>query len=92
MLYEVITQQKAPGAKGFSDHHKVLEQKDLDAVLIATPDHWHSRIAIDNGNVLVVFLCSPNRITSYNVCYTKLLRNRKDIVKCSAYPNSTVFS
>lgn len=43
-------QQKAPGAKGFSDHRKVLELKDMDAVLIATPDHWHSTITIDALN------------------------------------------
>ena len=42
--------QKAPGATGFADHRKLLETKDLDAVLIATPDHWHSRIAIDALN------------------------------------------
>lgn len=43
-------QQIVPGAKGFSDHHKLLESQGLDAVLIATPDHWHSRIAIDSLN------------------------------------------
>jgi predicted dehydrogenase len=44
-------QGKAPGAKGFANHEKLLaEQKDLDAVLIATPDHWHTGIAIDALN------------------------------------------
>jgi predicted dehydrogenase len=37
----------APGAKGFVDHRKMLEMKELDAVLIATPDHWHAGITID---------------------------------------------
>jgi predicted dehydrogenase len=41
---------KAPEAQSFTDHRKVLESKDVDAVLIATPDHWHSRIAIDALN------------------------------------------
>jgi predicted dehydrogenase len=37
----------APNAETFGDHRKMLETlKPLDAVLIATPDHWHSRIAI----------------------------------------------
>jgi predicted dehydrogenase len=30
-----------------SDYREVLDQKDIDAVLIATPDHWHVRIATD---------------------------------------------
>lgn len=33
---------KAPGAAVFGDHRKLLERKDLDAVVIATPDHWHA--------------------------------------------------
>ncbi len=39
--------QRATKAKGFSDHRKLLEMKELDAVLIATPDHWHAGTAID---------------------------------------------
>ncbi len=43
-------QTKFTGAKGFSDHRKVLETKELDAVLIATPDHWHAGVAVDALN------------------------------------------
>ncbi|MBS1876857.1 MAG: Gfo/Idh/MocA family oxidoreductase [Acidobacteria bacterium] len=35
------------GAKPFEDYRKLLEDRSLDAVVIATPDHWHSRMAID---------------------------------------------
>jgi predicted dehydrogenase len=42
--------QKAPDAKAFSDHRRLLEMKKLDAVLIATPDHWHAQCAIDSLN------------------------------------------
>jgi predicted dehydrogenase len=39
--------QKADKAKTFTDHRKLLEVKELDAVLIATPDHWHFTTACD---------------------------------------------
>ena len=42
--------QRAPQATGFSDHRKLLEMKNLDAVSISTPDHWHVPIAIDAAN------------------------------------------
>ena len=35
------------GCKGYDDHRKLLEQKDIDAVTISTVDHWHAQCAID---------------------------------------------
>ncbi|MFN7993367.1 MAG: Gfo/Idh/MocA family oxidoreductase [Bryobacteraceae bacterium] len=40
----------APGAAAFADHRQVLGLRQIDAVLIATPDHWHTAIAIDALN------------------------------------------
>ncbi len=31
----------------FEDYRKVLDQKDIEVVTIVTPDHWHSKIAIE---------------------------------------------
>ncbi|WP_422928024.1 Gfo/Idh/MocA family protein [Singulisphaera sp. PoT] len=31
----------------YEDYRKVLERKDIDAVIIGTPDHWHTKICID---------------------------------------------
>ena len=35
------------GVKAFADHRRVLDMKDIDAVVIATPDHWHAQIAVE---------------------------------------------
>jgi predicted dehydrogenase len=35
------------GARSYSDYRRLLEDRSLEAVIIATPDHWHARQAID---------------------------------------------
>ena len=35
-------------APDYIDHRQVLDRKDVDAVVIATPDHWHVPITIDS--------------------------------------------
>lgn len=40
-------QQKATAAKAFYQHEKLLEMKEVDAVLIGSPDHWHKDHAVD---------------------------------------------
>jgi predicted dehydrogenase len=41
--------RRALGTRGaaFNDHRELLARKDVDAVVIATPDHWHAIQAID---------------------------------------------
>ena len=34
-------------ADAFGDHRRLLERKDIDAVLVATVDNWHADVAID---------------------------------------------
>ena len=35
-------------AKRYRDYREVLADKSIDAVVIATPDHWHKRMAVDS--------------------------------------------
>lgn len=41
-----LAKRWAPHAVGHSDFRKLLDAKELDAVVVATPDHWHAAIAI----------------------------------------------
>jgi predicted dehydrogenase len=34
------------GVVGYGNYHELLANKDVDAVVISTPDHWHAIIAI----------------------------------------------
>ena len=35
------------GGKPYRDHRKLLENKDIDYVLITTPEHWHYQMILD---------------------------------------------
>jgi predicted dehydrogenase len=50
--HERVTQkQDKKGAERtvdqYEDYRKILDRKDIDVVTIVTPDHWHSKIAIE---------------------------------------------
>ncbi len=48
---EEINEAKLDGGKqecdGYENYRELLERKDIDAVVIASPDHWHAMMAVD---------------------------------------------
>jgi predicted dehydrogenase len=45
-LDEGLAYLENPNAKGYSDFRKMYENKDIDGVVVATPDHWHALLTI----------------------------------------------
>ena len=45
--YAKKTGKPYDGVAGYASYHDLLASKDVDAVVISTPDHWHCIIAID---------------------------------------------
>src|SRR5260370_20782601 len=62
-IKEVAKKQKSE-PKGLRDFRKALEDKSVDVVTIATPDHWHAPMAImamaAGKHVYVEKPCSQN--------------------------------
>ena len=61
---KATTKQQKKEPKGLKDFRKALEDPSLDAVTIATPDHWHAPMAIlalaAGKNVYLEKPCSHN--------------------------------
>jgi hypothetical protein len=44
--YNQTTGKPYEGITGYANYHELLANKDVDGVMISTPDHWHSIIGI----------------------------------------------
>jgi predicted dehydrogenase len=63
-FYTKKTGKTFDGVTAYYDYHQLLQNKDIDAVIISTPDHWHSIIAIDAVNAKKdIYLQKPTSLT-----------------------------
>ena len=44
---ERIAGVQGTSPEAYEDYRRILDRKDVDAVFIATPDHWHSPMTVD---------------------------------------------
>jgi predicted dehydrogenase len=44
---EAALEIAGPQAKSCLDYHELLDNKDIDAVIIGSPDHWHKQMLVD---------------------------------------------
>jgi len=44
---DLLVAKHKESAKPYHDYREMLQQKDIDAVIIATPHHWHCTMAVD---------------------------------------------
>jgi predicted dehydrogenase len=69
--------------KLYKDFRKMLEQKDIDAVFIGTPDHWHCLLAVaclEAGKDVYVEKPMANSIEECNIM-VRAARRHKQIVQ-----------
>ncbi len=66
------------GGKPYRDYRKLLEDKSINAVLIATPDHWHAPITIDAADAGKDVYCEKP------MTYWKDLKAPQSVVKAIA--------
>jgi predicted dehydrogenase len=49
-FYSIKGDKEYKGCAAYKDFRELIARKDIDAVVIATPDHWHAYIAVEACN------------------------------------------
>jgi len=78
------------GCEAYHDFRDLLQRKDIDAVTVCTPDHWHALIAIAAANAGKDIYCEKPLANS--VCegraIVKAVTKNKRILQCGSQERS----
>lgn len=79
---------------GYSDFRKLLAREDIDAVMIATPDHWHSIITATAARSGKDIYCEKPLAASIGESrfISDLVRQEKRVLQCGTWRRSGVYS
>lgn len=87
---EDVNTQRGKKPKIYKDYRKLLEDKDIDAVIVGTPDHWHCLNMIDSlsaGKHVYVEKPIANTIEECNLMVKAKQRYGK-MVQCGQWQRS----
>ncbi|MFC0186638.1 Predicted dehydrogenase [Pseudarcicella hirudinis] len=89
--YTKKTGKDFDGVRTYDDYRELLLNKDIDAVLVSTPDHWHSLISIDAVNAgKDVYLQKPTSLTiAEGQALVKAAHRSKQIIQIGSQQRSS---
>jgi predicted dehydrogenase len=85
-----LVKKNFPRPKLYVDYRKMLENKDIDAVIIGTPDHWHCLTFVNSleaGKHVYVEKPIGNSIAEINIMQ-KAVKSHKKLVQVGQWQRS----
>jgi myo-inositol 2-dehydrogenase/D-chiro-inositol 1-dehydrogenase len=94
-IEEIYTRQGKSGyadVKTYGDYHDLLADKSIDAVMITTPDHWHSQPALEAALAgKDIYLEKPTSLTiAEGRVLSDVVRRQKVILQVGTQQRSSV--
>ncbi|MGK0187449.1 MAG: putative dehydrogenase [Verrucomicrobiales bacterium] len=91
-LQRALEMAKLPATSGYSDWRKVIERKDIDAVMIATPDHWHAVITAAAARSGKDIYCEKPLASSIGEgrFVSDLIKETQRVLQCGTWRRSSI--
>ena len=79
---------------GYNDYRELVGRKDIDAVMVGTPDHWHSLITVAAARAGKDIYCEKPLAASIGEgrFVSDLVRKEKRVLQCGTWRRSGVYS
>jgi predicted dehydrogenase len=91
MRAENVVKLGRPVPRLYVNYQKMLEHKDIDAVIVGTPDHWHCLIycdALSAGKHVYVEKPIGNSIAEINIMQKAAEKHNKQLVQVNQWQRS----